>query len=149
MNQHIRTKNGLLAKHRIKTEETVISQRAFVFYSSHSSLPYPYCLQLTIIGLEILNIQPLFPSHIRNMIFSSLTTKFLSRTSTSVITAYRRNFHASSSCLAKLNVEGLAKKVDLDGKNVLVRVDLNVPLAKVCSSTNLKCKMLYLCTFNG
>jgi len=25
---------------------------------------------------------------------------------------------------------GLAKKVDLDGKNVLVRVDLNVPLAK-------------------
>jgi 3-phosphoglycerate kinase len=28
-------------------------------------------------------------------------------------------------------VEGLAKKVDLSGKNVLVRVDLNVPLAKV------------------
>ncbi len=36
--------------------------------------------------------------------------------------------------MEKLNVEGLAKKVDLDGKNVLVRVDLNVPLAKVCAT---------------
>jgi len=64
------------------------------------------------------------------MMFSSLTTKVLSRNSNSFAAAFRRNFHASSSCWEKLNVEGLAKKVDLDGKNVLVRVDLNVPLAK-------------------
>lgn len=64
------------------------------------------------------------------MLFSSLTTKILSRSSNSATAAFRRNFHASSSCWEKLNVEGLAKKVDLDGKNVLVRVDLNVPLAK-------------------
>ena len=41
-----------------------------------------------------------------------------------------RFFHASSSQLAKLNVEGLAEKVNLDGQNVLMRVDLNVPLSK-------------------
>jgi hypothetical protein len=43
----------------------------------------------------------------------------------------QRLFHASAIDLAKLNVEGLAERVDLRGKNVLVRVDLNVPLAKV------------------
>jgi hypothetical protein len=43
----------------------------------------------------------------------------------------KRFFHATTAAQAKLNVEGLAKKVDLKGKNVLVRVDLNVPLAKV------------------
>jgi hypothetical protein len=42
-----------------------------------------------------------------------------------------RFFHASQAAHAKLNVEGLAEKVDLKGVNVLVRVDLNVPLAKV------------------
>jgi hypothetical protein len=47
-------------------------------------------------------------------------------------TARSRLFHASAIDLAKLNVEGLAEKVDLKGKNVLVRVDLNVPLGKVC-----------------
>ncbi len=41
-----------------------------------------------------------------------------------------RFFHASSSQLAKLNVEGLAEKVNLEGQNVLMRVDLNVPLSK-------------------
>jgi hypothetical protein len=44
-----------------------------------------------------------------------------------------RLFHASSTALAKLNVEGLASKVDLDGQNVLMRVDLNVPLSKEVS----------------
>jgi hypothetical protein len=42
-----------------------------------------------------------------------------------------RFFHASQSAHAKLNVEGLASRVDLKGVNVLMRVDLNVPLAKV------------------
>lgn len=42
----------------------------------------------------------------------------------------QRHFHASPECLAKLNVEGLAERVDLAGQNVLMRVDLNVPLSK-------------------
>jgi len=63
------------------------------------------------------------------MLISSVSTKFLRRSSTAS-TAFQRSFHASSGCWEKLNVEGLAKKVDLDGKNVVVRVDLNVPLAK-------------------
>eukprot|EP00546_Thalassionema_frauenfeldii_P008191 CAMPEP_0178912460 /NCGR_PEP_ID=MMETSP0786-20121207/10277_1 /TAXON_ID=186022 /ORGANISM="Thalassionema frauenfeldii, Strain CCMP 1798" /LENGTH=433 /DNA_ID=CAMNT_0020585049 /DNA_START=56 /DNA_END=1357 /DNA_ORIENTATION=- len=41
-----------------------------------------------------------------------------------------RFYHASQQVLEKLNVEGLASKVDLDGQNVLMRVDLNVPLDK-------------------
>lgn len=40
------------------------------------------------------------------------------------------SFHASRVALEKLNVEGLAAKVDLKGQNVLMRVDLNVPLSK-------------------
>lgn len=43
----------------------------------------------------------------------------------------RRTFVASAVTQAKLTVEQLAEKVDLKGQNVLVRVDLNVPLAKV------------------
>jgi hypothetical protein len=43
----------------------------------------------------------------------------------------RRFYHASAVTLEKLNIEGLAKRVALKGQNVLVRVDLNVPLAKV------------------
>jgi hypothetical protein len=43
----------------------------------------------------------------------------------------KRFFHASPISLIKLNVKGLAAKVNLQGQNVLVRVDLNVPLAKV------------------
>lgn len=42
-----------------------------------------------------------------------------------------RSFHATALAQAKLNVEQLADKVNLKGQNVLVRVDLNVPLAKV------------------
>jgi len=40
------------------------------------------------------------------------------------------NFHTTSLLLEKLNLEGLAGKVDLSGQNVLMRVDLNVPLSK-------------------
>lgn len=41
-----------------------------------------------------------------------------------------RFFHATSTTEAKLTVQQLAEKVNLKGQNVLVRVDLNVPLAK-------------------
>ena len=59
---------------------------------------------------------------------------FVTTTSSLLYRAVRRQrlFHASAADLAKLNVQGLAERVDLKGKNVLVRVDLNVPLAKVC-----------------
>ena len=40
------------------------------------------------------------------------------------------NFHSSIPAEAKLNVEALAEQVDLSGQNVLMRVDLNVPLSK-------------------
>jgi phosphoglycerate kinase len=39
---------------------------------------------------------------------------------------------------SKLNVEGLASKVDLHGKQVLIRLDLNVPLSKEGKITNEK-----------
>jgi hypothetical protein len=42
----------------------------------------------------------------------------------------RSRFHASAFNEAKLSVQGLADLVDLKGQNVLVRVDLNVPLDK-------------------
>ena len=44
-----------------------------------------------------------------------------------------RFYHASPLSLEKLNVEGLAQRVNLRGENVLMRVDLNVPLDKVVS----------------
>lgn len=50
---------------------------------------------------------------------------------TNATTGQHRFFHVTPQALAKLNVEGLAERVDLKGQNVLVRVDLNVPLAKV------------------
>jgi len=40
------------------------------------------------------------------------------------------HYHITRQLLEKLNVEGLANKVDLKGQNVLMRVDLNVPLSK-------------------
>lgn len=40
------------------------------------------------------------------------------------------NYHVTRQLLEKLGVEGLASKVDLKGQNVLMRVDLNVPLSK-------------------
>ncbi|GAX19856.1 phosphoglycerate kinase [Fistulifera solaris] len=45
-------------------------------------------------------------------------------------TAFYRAFHATAVADAKLTVQQLAEKVDLKGQNVLVRVDLNAPLAK-------------------
>jgi hypothetical protein len=54
-------------------------------------------------------------------------------TNPSRASAYTRFFHATSQAEAKLNVEGLAQRVNLEGQNVLVRVDLNVPLDKVCA----------------
>ena len=64
----------------------------------------------------------------------SLVASSLSRNSRSAASAASsRFFNASSLNLAKLNVEGLADKVDLSGQNVLMRVDLNVPLSKEVS----------------
>jgi len=45
-------------------------------------------------------------------------------------TSTNRYIHATPQTLEKLNVEGLASKVNLSGQNVLMRVDLNVPLSK-------------------
>jgi len=42
----------------------------------------------------------------------------------------QRFFRASQICYEKLTVEGLSEKVNLEGENVLMRVDLNVPLDK-------------------
>ena len=63
---------------------------------------------------------------------SSLSTSWSTNIAGSV-----KSFHATPLSLEKLNVEGLAQKVSLKGENVLVRVDLNVPLAKVGSGFRL------------
>ena len=60
-------------------------------------------------------------------------TNFVTCTNPSRARAGTRFFHATSQAEAKLNVEGLAQRVNLEGQNVLVRVDLNVPLDKVCT----------------
>ena len=44
-----------------------------------------------------------------------------------------RHYSKSALTTAKLTLQGLSDKVDLKGKNVLVRVDLNVPLDKKVS----------------
>ena len=64
--------------------------------------------------------------------FSSLARSTLCRRSAK-LTFANRPFHASTIDLRKLNVEDLAERVDLDGQNVLMRVDLNVPLSKEVS----------------
>jgi len=46
-----------------------------------------------------------------------------------------RSYHSSQQVFEKLNVEGLASKVNLEGENVLMRVDLNVPLDKADDCT--------------
>ena len=63
------------------------------------------------------------------------TAKMLSTTAASFTRASRsvlksRSYHSTQLLLEKLNVEGLASKVDLKNQNVLMRVDLNVPLSK-------------------
>jgi len=66
----------------------------------------------------------------------SLVTSTLCRRSTNLAfttnaaKVNQRFFQASTINLAKLNVEKLAEKVNLEGENVLMRVDLNVPLSK-------------------
>lgn len=52
----------------------------------------------------------------------------------------KRFFHSSPICWEKLNVEGLAERASLKGENVLVRVDLNVPLAKVRKTEQCSCQ---------
>jgi len=69
---------------------------------------------------------PHFQAEHQRMMPSLLRSAVLRRT-----TACRcRLFHTTPVSSAKLSVEGLAERVDLQGENVLVRVDLNVPLAK-------------------
>ena len=63
---------------------------------------------------------------------SRLATRSSSATSKHTLQKYA-SFHTTRLALDKLNVEGLAAKVDLDGQNVLMRVDLNVPLSKEVS----------------
>jgi hypothetical protein len=74
------------------------------------------------------------------MMFAAPSSRFLAKiahrslaTNLRSASAYTRFFHATSRAEAKLNVEGLAQRVNLEGQNVLVRVDLNVPLDKVCT----------------
>jgi len=62
--------------------------------------------------------------------FLSARTRISSFSSNQKIKYGVVHYHVSRVLLEKLNVEGLASKVDLDGQNVLVRVDLNVPLDK-------------------
>jgi len=61
--------------------------------------------------------------------FSTLARSTFCRRSANFANTHR-TFHASTIDLAKLNVEDLAARVNLDGQNVLMRVDLNVPLSK-------------------
>ena len=68
------------------------------------------------------------------------TAKMLAKTTASFTRASRsflksRSYHSTQLLLEKLNVEGLNSKVDLVGQNVLMRVDLNVPLSKEVRNT--------------
>ena len=60
-----------------------------------------------------------------------MLTSFALRASTfRVANVSQRFFRASQIVNDKLTVEGLADRVSLSGENVLMRVDLNVPLDK-------------------
>mmetsp|Transcript_27612 Transcript_27612/g.41153 ORF Transcript_27612/g.41153 Transcript_27612/m.41153 type:complete len:446 (+) Transcript_27612:2311-3648(+) len=69
--------------------------------------------------------------------FASATTSFIRKAirSSTAATSYNaqqqfRSISITPALLEKLNVQGLADKVNLEGQNVLMRVDLNVPLSK-------------------
>ena len=64
------------------------------------------------------------------MFANSLLRQAARRSTSSTATTTTRYIHSTSLSLDKLNVTGLAEKVDLSGQNVLMRVDLNVPLSK-------------------
>jgi phosphoglycerate kinase len=59
-----------------------------------------------------------------------MLSSFARAAATRFVSPRVRLFHVSPMILEKMNVEGLASKVDLSGQNVLMRVDLNVPLDK-------------------
>lgn len=74
-----------------------------------------------------------------------MLTSFARRIATSRTTSAlfsHRCFHASPLMLEKLTVEGLADRVNLEGENVLMRVDLNVPLSKEVGVVPLLCIIL-------
>jgi phosphoglycerate kinase len=67
--------------------------------------------------------------------FAHASASFLRQTARRATTTAPSNlttryFHLSPAALEKLNVQGLADRVNLEGQNVLMRVDLNVPLSK-------------------
>ncbi len=73
------------------------------------------------------------------MILKVITTKAPFSWTSRWASSYRF-LHATPQALAKLNVEGLAERVNLEGQNVLMRVDLNVPLSKEVSSIATGCE---------
>lgn len=76
--------------------------------------------------------------HILRMFSSAIVSTFSRTSRRSAALFSSRYLHATAASMAKLNVEGLAEKVDLKGQNVLMRVDLNVPLSKeVRMKTNI------------
>lgn len=67
--------------------------------------------------------------------FATASASFIRRTARTAIPSparafQSRYFHLTPQALEKLNVQGLAERVNLEGQNVLMRVDLNVPLSK-------------------
>ena len=72
----------------------------------------------------------MFVNALRQAARRSTTSSVTMNTSFLQFQQSTRCIHATSPTLEKLNVTGLANKVDLSGQNVLMRVDLNVPLSK-------------------
>ncbi|KAL7463561.1 hypothetical protein ACHAXS_003921 [Conticribra weissflogii] len=67
--------------------------------------------------------------------FATASASFIRRGARTAIPSFdrmrqSRYFHLTPQALEKLNVQGLAERVNLEGQNVLMRVDLNVPLSK-------------------
>ena len=61
---------------------------------------------------------------------SSFVRKAVGTAAASKVSLQFRGIHFTPALSEKLNVQGLADKVNLEGQNVLMRVDLNVPLSK-------------------